>query len=115
MFTVVNLEPPHQVAFKCTPESFGELVERTGIIPAPSRRLISRDPAMRGREPAEPSNGAGEAAESDSRAPLTPIWARRSRHDRHAACAGDLAFALELRPFYHRHRWGRQLADDRGG
>jgi predicted DNA-binding protein (MmcQ/YjbR family) len=35
MFTVVNLEPPHQVAFKCTPESFGELVEREGIIPAP--------------------------------------------------------------------------------
>ena len=35
MFTVVNLEPPHQVAFKCTPEAFGELVERTGIIPAP--------------------------------------------------------------------------------
>ena len=35
MFVVVNLEPPHQVAFKCTPESFGELVERTGIIPAP--------------------------------------------------------------------------------
>ena len=35
MFTVVNLEPPHQVAFKCTPESFGELVERAGIIPAP--------------------------------------------------------------------------------
>ena len=35
MFPVVNLEPPHQVAFKCTPESFGELVEREGIIPAP--------------------------------------------------------------------------------
>jgi predicted DNA-binding protein (MmcQ/YjbR family) len=35
MFVVVNLEPPHQVAFKCTPESFGELVEREGIIPAP--------------------------------------------------------------------------------
>jgi len=35
MFVVVNLEPPHQVAFKCTPESFGELVERPGIIPAP--------------------------------------------------------------------------------
>src|SRR5258706_5452662 len=35
MFAVVNLEPPHQVAFKCTPESFGELVERAGIIPAP--------------------------------------------------------------------------------
>jgi predicted DNA-binding protein (MmcQ/YjbR family) len=35
MFVVVNLEPPHQVAFKCTPESFGELIERDGIIPAP--------------------------------------------------------------------------------
>jgi predicted DNA-binding protein (MmcQ/YjbR family) len=35
MFTVVNLEPPHSIAFKCTPESFGELVERPGIIPAP--------------------------------------------------------------------------------
>ena len=35
MFVVVNLEPPHQVAFKCTPESFGELIERQGIIPAP--------------------------------------------------------------------------------
>jgi len=35
MFTVVDLEPPHSLAFKCTPESFGELVERPGIIPAP--------------------------------------------------------------------------------
>ena len=35
MFVVVNLEPPHQVSFKCTPESFGELTERQGIIPAP--------------------------------------------------------------------------------
>src|SRR6266516_6502099 len=35
MFVVVNLEPPHQVAFKCTPETFSELVERPGIIPAP--------------------------------------------------------------------------------
>lgn len=35
MFVVVNLEPPHQIAFKCTPESFGELIERPGIIPAP--------------------------------------------------------------------------------
>ena len=35
MFVVVNLEPPHQIAFKCTPEMFGELVERPGIIPAP--------------------------------------------------------------------------------
>jgi predicted DNA-binding protein (MmcQ/YjbR family) len=35
MFVVVNLEPPHQFGFKCTPETFGELVERPGIIPAP--------------------------------------------------------------------------------
>ena len=35
IFVVVNLEPPHQVAFKCTPESFAELIERPGIIPAP--------------------------------------------------------------------------------
>jgi predicted DNA-binding protein (MmcQ/YjbR family) len=35
MFAVVGLEKPHSIAFKCTPESFGELVERAGIIPAP--------------------------------------------------------------------------------
>lgn len=35
MFTVVDLERPHSVAFKCTPEKFGELIERPGIIPAP--------------------------------------------------------------------------------
>jgi predicted DNA-binding protein (MmcQ/YjbR family) len=35
MFTVVNLERPHSIAFKCTPETFGELTERPGIIPAP--------------------------------------------------------------------------------
>src|SRR5262245_33073999 len=35
MFAVVALEPPHSFAFKCTPETFGELVERPGIIPAP--------------------------------------------------------------------------------
>lgn len=35
MFTVVNTEQPHTLAFKCTPETFGELIEREGIIPAP--------------------------------------------------------------------------------
>jgi predicted DNA-binding protein (MmcQ/YjbR family) len=35
MFAVVNMEPPHSIAFKCTPETFGELVEKPGIIPAP--------------------------------------------------------------------------------
>lgn len=35
MFVVVDLERPHSIAFKCTPEVFGELVERPGIIPAP--------------------------------------------------------------------------------
>ena len=35
MFVVVNLEPPHQMSFKCTPEGFAELIEREGIVPAP--------------------------------------------------------------------------------
>jgi predicted DNA-binding protein (MmcQ/YjbR family) len=35
MFVVVNLELPHQTSFKCTPDTFAELVEREGIIPAP--------------------------------------------------------------------------------
>ena len=35
MFAAVNLEPPHQLSFKCTPEAFAELAERDGIIPAP--------------------------------------------------------------------------------
>jgi predicted DNA-binding protein (MmcQ/YjbR family) len=35
MFAVVALERPHSLAFKCTPETFGELIERPGIIPAP--------------------------------------------------------------------------------
>ena len=35
MFAVVCLDPPHTLAFKCTPEDFAELVERPGVIPAP--------------------------------------------------------------------------------
>ncbi len=35
MFCVVNVDRPHQIAFKCTPEDFGELVERPGLVPAP--------------------------------------------------------------------------------
>lgn len=35
MFVGVDLTPPHSIAFKCTPEAFGELVERPGIRPAP--------------------------------------------------------------------------------
>ena len=35
MFVVVNLEPPHQMSFKCTSEGFAELIEREGMIPAP--------------------------------------------------------------------------------
>ena len=35
MFAAVNLEPPHQLGFKCTPDTFAELTEREGIIPAP--------------------------------------------------------------------------------
>jgi predicted DNA-binding protein (MmcQ/YjbR family) len=35
MLAAVNLEPPHQLSFKCTPETFAELVERDGVAPAP--------------------------------------------------------------------------------
>lgn len=35
MFAAVNLDPPHEVSFKCMPEGFAELTEREGIIPAP--------------------------------------------------------------------------------
>jgi predicted DNA-binding protein (MmcQ/YjbR family) len=35
MFAAVDLQPPHSISFKCSDETFGELVERPGIIPAP--------------------------------------------------------------------------------
>ena len=35
MFAAIDLQPPHSLGFKCTPEEFGALVEREGIIPAP--------------------------------------------------------------------------------
>ena len=35
MFAALDVEPPHSLAFKCSPESFAELVERDGNIPAP--------------------------------------------------------------------------------
>lgn len=35
MFVVVDLDPPHQFAFKCTPDEFSELTQVEGIIPAP--------------------------------------------------------------------------------
>jgi predicted DNA-binding protein (MmcQ/YjbR family) len=35
MFVVVDVERPHSIAFKCTPEEFAELTERVGIVPAP--------------------------------------------------------------------------------
>ena len=38
IYCIVNLEPgmgPAKVSFKCTPETFAELVEIEGIIPAP--------------------------------------------------------------------------------
>ncbi len=48
MFAVVNLEPPHQLSFKCTPESFSELIERPGLIPAPylARAMWVQEPEL---------------------------------------------------------------------
>ena len=48
MFCVVCLEPPHQIAFKCTPETFAELVEQPGLIPAPymARAMWVQEPDL---------------------------------------------------------------------
>lgn len=48
MFCVICLEPPHQVAFKCTPESFATLVEQPGLIPAPymARAMWVQEPEI---------------------------------------------------------------------
>lgn len=37
MFAITSVDPaaPHQLSFKCDPETYGELVERPGIVPAP--------------------------------------------------------------------------------
>jgi predicted DNA-binding protein (MmcQ/YjbR family) len=35
IFAGINLDPPHSLSFKCTPEKFDELIELEGIIPAP--------------------------------------------------------------------------------
>ena len=37
MFAVASLEPAssHRLSFKCTPETFAELIEREAIVPAP--------------------------------------------------------------------------------
>ena len=35
MFCVANTEPPHQLPITCTPATFGELIARPGIRPAP--------------------------------------------------------------------------------
>jgi len=35
MFAAMDLNPPHSIGFKCTPDDFGTLTERPGIRPAP--------------------------------------------------------------------------------
>jgi predicted DNA-binding protein (MmcQ/YjbR family) len=35
IFAGMSLDPPHSLSFKCTPETFDELIECEGIIPAP--------------------------------------------------------------------------------
>ena len=35
MFAAMDLNPPYGIGFKCTPEDFGELIERPGVRPAP--------------------------------------------------------------------------------
>jgi predicted DNA-binding protein (MmcQ/YjbR family) len=35
IFAGMNLDPPHSLSFKCTPEKFDELIELDGVVPAP--------------------------------------------------------------------------------
>jgi predicted DNA-binding protein (MmcQ/YjbR family) len=35
MYAAVDVNPPHALAFKCAPETFAEMIERDGVIPAP--------------------------------------------------------------------------------
>ena len=35
MFAAMDLNPPHSIGFKCTPDDFGTLTDRPGIRPAP--------------------------------------------------------------------------------
>jgi len=35
IFAVMSLEPPHSLAFKCSPEKFDELIEIEDVVPAP--------------------------------------------------------------------------------
>src|SRR5438552_2680316 len=35
MFAAINVDPPHDLGFKVTPEEFAELTIQDGIIPAP--------------------------------------------------------------------------------
>ena len=48
MFCAVNADPPHQLGFKCSEETFAELVERPGIRPAPylSRAMWVQEEAL---------------------------------------------------------------------
>jgi predicted DNA-binding protein (MmcQ/YjbR family) len=48
MFCVICLDPPHQISFKCTPETFAELIEQPGLIPAPymARAMWVQEPEL---------------------------------------------------------------------
>src|SRR5262245_59524967 len=48
MFCVICLDPPHQISFKCEPETFAELVEQPGLIPAPylARAMWVQEPEL---------------------------------------------------------------------
>lgn len=55
IFACINLDPPHSLSFKCTPEKFDELIELEGIIPAPYTArnkwvMLERPDALADRE-----------------------------------------------------------------
>ena len=46
MFAAVNLEPPHQIGFKCTPETFPSLCRFTRRAHICSCAFKTKDPAL---------------------------------------------------------------------
>src|SRR5258708_6173651 len=64
MFLGVDLDPPHEVAFKCTPEMFAELVERPGIVPLPEV-AFSAGPERCGARVGGPGSGRAPCAARD--------------------------------------------------
>jgi len=102
MFAVVCVDPPHPISFKCSPEDFGELAERPGLIPAP---YLARAQWVQEQE----LGNALDRAELERllRAAYELIRAKLSKSAREALGAPAAALAPPRRRLRARTRRGR--------